>query len=271
MVNKNILKIITVLIIFLLIVLLSIFMNYIDTRSISGHSNGSHVSGENSNKNIDSKKDLQPTTKPLKENGSDKSNEVSKSGENTKIEELSTIDVIDNSTTDKVKTKDEAQSKDSTITSTQDNNGLSQNQDDKPIKQEQNNKTENVKTTPVTSVEGFEIVVDPKLTPFPKDEQQEINVINSSEENSNIENEEVSTSETDKSDKGLLNVELSIDNDKTIKDAVISSTTETSNQEKQEVLNELDKALQGLLEVVGKVPTVDETKLNASLESEVQP
>lgn len=54
-------------------------------------------------------------------------------------------------------------------------------------------------------------------------------------------------------------------------DPVITSSTETSNQEKQQVLNEIDDALQGLLEAVRKVPTVDESKLDASLESEVQP
>ena len=53
---------------------------------------------------------------------------------------------------------------------------------------------------------------------------------------------------------------------------IIISTTEASNQEKQQILDELDDALQGLLEAVGKVPTVDEDRLNASLqESEVQP
>ncbi len=54
-------------------------------------------------------------------------------------------------------------------------------------------------------------------------------------------------------------------------ETVITSTAETSNQEKQQVLNELDEALQGLLDVVSKVPTVDESKLDASLGSEVQP
>jgi cell division protein FtsN len=53
--------------------------------------------------------------------------------------------------------------------------------------------------------------------------------------------------------------------------AIISSRTETSNQEKQEILNEIDDALKGLLDAVGKVKTVDETKLDASLESEVEP
>ena len=52
---------------------------------------------------------------------------------------------------------------------------------------------------------------------------------------------------------------------------VISSHTETSNQEKQEILNEIDDALKGLLDAVGKVKTVDESKLDASLESEVEP
>ena len=59
--------------------------------------------------------------------------------------------------------------------------------------------------------------------------------------------------------------------DNGIQEPVITSSVDTSNQEKQQVLNELDDALKGLLEVVGKVPTVDENKLDASLESEVQP
>lgn len=52
---------------------------------------------------------------------------------------------------------------------------------------------------------------------------------------------------------------------------VIVSRTDTSNQEKQEILNEIDDALKGLLDAVGKVKTVDESKLDASLESEVEP
>ena len=50
---------------------------------------------------------------------------------------------------------------------------------------------------------------------------------------------------------------------------VISSDPQTSNQEKQEILTEIDVALKGLLEAVGKVEIVDEDKLNASLDSEV--
>ncbi len=62
------------------------------------------------------------------------------------------------------------------------------------------------------------------------------------------------------------------DNDRIIQEPIISSSIETSNEEKRQVLNELDSALQGLLEAVGNVPTVDEDKLNASLtESEVAP
>ena len=68
----------------------------------------------------------------------------------------------------------------------------------------------------------------------------------------------------------IPNTIIEIGDNKT-QEPIISSSTETSNQEKQEVLNELDSALQGLLEAVGKVPTVDEQKLDASLGSEVQP
>lgn len=68
------------------------------------------------------------------------------------------------------------------------------------------------------------------------------------------------------------NTEISnIEKEQKAPEAVITSTAETSNQEKQQVLNELDEALQGLLDVVSKVPTVDESKLDASLGSEVQP
>lgn len=50
---------------------------------------------------------------------------------------------------------------------------------------------------------------------------------------------------------------------------VISSSEKTSNTEKQEVLNEIDKALMDLLQVVDKVQTVDESRLGVE-ESEVQ-
>ena len=53
------------------------------------------------------------------------------------------------------------------------------------------------------------------------------------------------------------------------KDIVISSELQTSDQEKQEILSEIDEALQGLLEVVGKVEIVDEERLDATLDSEV--
>lgn len=51
---------------------------------------------------------------------------------------------------------------------------------------------------------------------------------------------------------------------------VISSNEETSNAEKQQVLSEIDQALKGLLDVVGKVETVDEERLDATLEREVE-
>ncbi len=56
-------------------------------------------------------------------------------------------------------------------------------------------------------------------------------------------------------------------NENIIVEPIIKSDNETSNQEKQQVLTEIDDALQGLLEAVGKVPTVDEDKLNQSLEN----
>ena len=50
---------------------------------------------------------------------------------------------------------------------------------------------------------------------------------------------------------------------------LITSDSQTSNQQKQEILTEIDKALQGLLEAVGKVEVVDEERLDATLNSEV--
>ena len=50
---------------------------------------------------------------------------------------------------------------------------------------------------------------------------------------------------------------------------VISSDPQTSNKEKKEVLDEIDKALHGLLEAVGKVEIVDEARLDSTLDSEV--
>lgn len=51
---------------------------------------------------------------------------------------------------------------------------------------------------------------------------------------------------------------------------IITSSEQTSNKEKQEVLTEIDKTLMELLKVVDKVQTVDETRLGID-ESEVQP
>ncbi len=62
-------------------------------------------------------------------------------------------------------------------------------------------------------------------------------------------------------------IEKSEPEDNNIVDSFIISDNETSNQDKQQVLTEIDDALQGLLEAVGKVPTVDEEKLNKTLEN----
>ena len=51
---------------------------------------------------------------------------------------------------------------------------------------------------------------------------------------------------------------------------IITSSEQTSNAEKQEVLTEIDKTLMELLKVVDKVQTVDETRLGID-ESDVQP
>lgn len=51
---------------------------------------------------------------------------------------------------------------------------------------------------------------------------------------------------------------------------IISSNSETSNAEKQQVLNEIDDALNELLLVIDSVTVVDETRLGIEEEVEVQ-
>ncbi len=98
------------------------------------------------------------------------------------------------------------------------------------------------------------------------------------QENVEVENNQAEIKDENKSDtieqkdNKPVNIEKPIKEDPKIQEPIISSSTDTSNEEKRQVLNELDTALQGLLEAVGNVPTVDEDKLNASLtESEVAP
>jgi len=86
-------------------------------------------------------------------------------------------------------------------------------------------------------------------------------------EDANVVPEEVISGETTEIDAQENNA---INNNPV--ESIISSDTETSNQDKQQVLSEIDSALQGLLEAVGNVPIVDEEKLNKTLESsEVTP
>lgn len=68
----------------------------------------------------------------------------------------------------------------------------------------------------------------------------------------------------------MPNVTIELPEDKQKPNEIISSNTETSSQEKQEVLTEIDEALKGLLEAVGKVEIVDETRLDATLRQEVE-
>lgn len=89
-------------------------------------------------------------------------------------------------------------------------------------------------------------------------------------ENKNDQNNEASNNNEDENKTSMPDIIINV-KEENKQEPVITSDINTSNQEKQQVLNELDDALQGLLEVVSKVPTVDEQKLDASLESEVQP
>lgn len=88
----------------------------------------------------------------------------------------------------------------------------------------------------------------------------------SGEINNNIQNN--NTPAENKSGEKLPNAIIEIPEDEA-NQILITSDSQTSNQQKQEILTEIDKALQGLLEAVGKVEVVDEERLNATLNSEV--
>ncbi len=68
----------------------------------------------------------------------------------------------------------------------------------------------------------------------------------------------------------IINEEVDVPNEGKKDPIIITSSEQTSNKEKQEVLTEIDKTLMELLKVVDKVQTVDETRLGID-ESEVQP
>lgn len=68
----------------------------------------------------------------------------------------------------------------------------------------------------------------------------------------------------------MPNVTIYLPEDSQKPTEIISSNTETSSQEKQEVLSEIDEALKDLLEAVGKVEIVDEARLDATLEQGVE-
>ena len=117
-----------------------------------------------------------------------------------------------------------------------------------------------------------------------KDEKENIDIVVSSGEKENFESGEITDEpiveqiqdekKPDPTNKTDKKTEIKPQADEKPKDnnSVISSNVDTSNEEKRQVLNELDSALKGLLDVVSKVPTVDEEKLDASLkESEVSP
>ncbi len=88
----------------------------------------------------------------------------------------------------------------------------------------------------------------------------------SGEINDNVKNNEDSVD--NKSGEELPNAIIEIPEEES-NQILITSDSQTSNQQKQEILTEIDKALQGLLEAVGKVEVVDEERLNATLNSEV--
>lgn len=105
-----------------------------------------------------------------------------------------------------------------------------------------------------------------------KDSKIENQLQNGSGEKVSGENisEETNSSKNEVSGKDVIDVpDTIIEIPSEGKDIVISSELQTSNQEKQEILSEIDEALQGLLEVVGKVEIVDEDRLDATLDSEV--
>lgn len=92
----------------------------------------------------------------------------------------------------------------------------------------------------------------------------ELHVSSGENETDNIKIEEPIIGNSESNQSILPNTIVEIKKEEP-KEPVISSNVDTSNEEKRQVLNELDTALQGLLEAVGKVPTVNEEKLDASL------
>ena len=88
-------------------------------------------------------------------------------------------------------------------------------------------------------------------------------------ENNNGQNSNSNSSENN-GQNTIPNVTIYLPEDSQKPTEIISSNTETSSQEKQEVLSEIDEALKDLLEAVGKVEIVDEARLDATLEQGVE-
>lgn len=82
-------------------------------------------------------------------------------------------------------------------------------------------------------------------------------------------NSQNNNSGDDNSGDNIPNTIVEIPGEEEPNQILITSDSQTSNQQKQEILTEIDKALQGLLEAVGKVEVVDEERLDATLNSEV--
>lgn len=123
-----------------------------------------------------------------------------------------------------------------------------------------------------TSTSGNEGIIDSII----KDNLQEIdNKPNKSGDtisgdSGDVSGDVIDNNQTDNSSgETIPNTIIDIPTEQNPEDVVISSNTETSDVDKQKVLSEIDDALQKLLETVGKVQTVDESKLDASLNSEV--
>ena len=112
-------------------------------------------------------------------------------------------------------------------------------------------------------------------TPIMNDEEKNVPVTNNDEQDSdeqnnsiiNAEDEEIIDSIIEKNEEDKKNNESMSSRNKPF---FLSTSEKISNDEKQEVLNEIDKALMDLLQVVDKVKPVDETRLGID-ESEVQP
>ncbi len=105
------------------------------------------------------------------------------------------------------------------------------------------------------------------VIPEKKDDENNPTILPNNEKEANNSGVEIGNNGSEDPENGQPNNGQDGENNDPV---IITSSEQTSNAEKQEVLTEIDKTLMELLKVVDKVQTVDETRLGID-ESEVQP